>query len=363
MQIGCTKKLQEFLKKDIIQADQDVDPFYTWSASIMIVNRRKTIVVLHDESRCGFVLYGMTSRHLREMDCIIQAGIQDMLTAHEISIAMVERYLQECGHISYTTPRGRNTVAHLNYFCEQVTFFSEAFIPVRQFQSHLVQALNEDLVKIGEEYVDPREKLRESFAEHYPEQSVLSRKMAILDIKLLDTPCFRRLCIPSHFSLMQLHWAIQILFSWKDAHLHVFETEDGLSLDIDFSEYSFLVSEDDWEQSAEAEMERYLSIGEVFAKSQTIQYIYDLGDYWLHRITLAYWKEDAKNSPTSCILAVSAVRTEDGGSHDYFKMVDILRSSNRRNYEVYQLLMKSSVRSEMYLEQINKKCARSNNEE
>ena len=151
MQIGCTKKLQEFLKKDIIQADQDVDPFYTWSASIMIVNRRKTIVVLHDESRCGFVLYGMTSRHLREMDCIIQAGIRDMLTAHGISGTAINRYLQECGRISYTTPRGRNTVAHLNYFCEQVAFFSEAFIPERQFQSHLVQALNEDLVKIGEE--------------------------------------------------------------------------------------------------------------------------------------------------------------------------------------------------------------------
>lgn len=134
-----------------------------------------------------FVLYGMTSRHLREMDCIIQAGIQDMLTAHGISIAMVERYLQECGRISYTTPRDRNTVAHLNYFCEQVSFFSEVFIPVWRFQSHLVQALNEDLVKIDEEYVDPREKLRESFSEHYPGQSVLSRKMAILDIKLLDT--------------------------------------------------------------------------------------------------------------------------------------------------------------------------------
>lgn len=78
MQIGCTKKLQEFLKKDIIQADQDVDPFYTWSASIMIVNRRRTIVVLHDESRCGFVLYGMTSRHIREIDHIIQTGICDI---------------------------------------------------------------------------------------------------------------------------------------------------------------------------------------------------------------------------------------------------------------------------------------------
>ena len=327
MQIGCTKKLQEFLKKDIIQADQDVDPFYTWSASIMIVNRRKTIVVLHDESRCGFVLYGMTSRHPREMDCIIQAGIRDMLTAHGISTAIIERYLQECGRISYTIPRGRNTVAHLNYFCEQVSFFSEVFIPVRQFQSHLVQALNEDLVKIGEEYVDSREKLRESFAEHYPGQSVLFRKMAILDIKLLDTQCFRRLCIPSHFSLMQLHWAIQILFSWKDAHLLVFETEDGLSLDIDFPEYSFLVSEGDWEQSAEAEMERYLSIGEVFARSQTIQYIYDLGNYWIHQITLASCKEDMQNNPASCILAFGVSLSEDVGESDsYAESYNIMQS-------------------------------------
>lgn len=335
MQIGCTKKLQEFLKKDIIQADQDVDPFYTWSASIMIVNRRRTIVVLHDESRCGFVLYGMTSRHLREMDCIIQAGIRDMLTAHGISGTAINRYLQECGRISYTPPRDRNTVAHLNYFCEQVSFFSEVFIPVWRFQSHLVQALNEDLVKIGEEYVDSREKLRESFSEHYPGQSVLSRKMAILDIKLLDTPCFRRLCIPSHCSLMQLHWAIQIMFSWKDAHLHVFETEDGHSLDIDFPEYSFLVSEDDSEQSAEAPMERYLSIGEVFAKSQTIQYIYDLGNYWLHQITLAEWKEDTKNNPASCIMVSGMALPENiGGPDGYAELCKMKVSSHGGFYDL-----------------------------
>lgn len=318
MQIGCTKKLQEFLKKDIIQADQDVDPFYTWSASIMIVNRRRTIVVLHDESRCGFVLYGMTSRYIREIDRVIQTGIRNMLEAHGISTAIIERYLQECGRISYTTPREGDTVAHLNYFCEQVSFFSEVFIPVRQFQSHLVQALNEDLVKIDGEYVDPREKLRESFVEHYPGQSVISRKMAILDIELVGTSCFRRIRIPSHYSLMQLHWVIQTLFSWKDAHLHVFETEDGLSLDIDFPEYSFLVSEGDWEQSAEAPMERYLSVGEVFEKNKTVQYIYDLGEYWLHQITLAFWKEYIRNIPVSCILASGVAPLEGMGYPDVY---------------------------------------------
>ena len=39
----------------------------------------------------------------------------------------------------------------------------------------------------------------------------------------------------------------------------MFLKQNGLSLDIDFPEYSFLMSEDDWEQSAEAEMERYIS--------------------------------------------------------------------------------------------------------
>ena len=29
MQLGCTPKLQEFLKKDILLADQSMDPFYT----------------------------------------------------------------------------------------------------------------------------------------------------------------------------------------------------------------------------------------------------------------------------------------------------------------------------------------------
>lgn len=266
---------------------------------------------IHDQSRCGFVLYGMTSRHIREIDRIIQTGICDMLEAHGISTAIIERYLQECGRISYTTLRHRDTVAHLNYFCEQVSFFLEVFIPVRQFQSHLVQALNEDLVKIDEEYVDPREKLRESSVEHYPGQSVISRKMAILDIKLVGTSCFRRIRIPSHYSLMQLHWVIQTLFSWKDAHLHVFETEDGLSLDIDFPEYSFMVSEGDWEQSAEAPMERYLSIGEVFEKSRTIYYIYNLWECCLHRITISGWKKlDGPNTSVNCILAIDSALSE-----------------------------------------------------
>ncbi len=355
MQLGCTQKLQEFLKKDILLADQSMDPFYIWNASIMLVNRRKTIVILHAQSRCGFILHGITLRNIRELDRLILDGIRGMLAEHGICAAAINQYLDECGRILYTTTQGQQAVAHLNYFCEQVGFFSEAFIPIKQFQTHLLQSLNEDSVKFDREYADPRQKLRDSFSEHYPGQSVFFQKMAVLDIKLMYSPCFRRLCIPSHYSLMKLHWAIQILFSWKDAHLHVFETEDGLSLDFDFPEYSFLVSEDDWEQPVEAEMERYLSIGKVFAHSRTIQYIYDPERHWLHRITLAAWKDDAQNSHASCILAFGTAPAEDvDGPGGCANRSPLIKNPCRRTTTDFQKPLRFSVQPGLRLQDINK---------
>lgn len=130
---------------------------------------------------------------------------------------------------------------------------------------------------------------------------------------------------------MQLHWVIQTLFLWKDAHLHVFETEDGLSLDIDFPEYSFLMSEDDWEQSAEATMERYLSIGEVFEQNRVVRYIYDPENYWTHQITLVSWKEDMQNSPVRCIMAFGVVLLEDvGGLSNRIKLYNELYNAIKK---------------------------------
>lgn len=62
MQIGCTKKLQDYLKEKISPVDVTIDPFFSWSASLVTVNRRKTIVIVNDYSRCGFVLYGVKAK-------------------------------------------------------------------------------------------------------------------------------------------------------------------------------------------------------------------------------------------------------------------------------------------------------------
>lgn len=62
MQFGCTKKLQDYLKRDISPVDQSADPFFSWSADLLTINRRKTISVVNDYTRCGFVLYGAAAK-------------------------------------------------------------------------------------------------------------------------------------------------------------------------------------------------------------------------------------------------------------------------------------------------------------
>lgn len=65
MQLGCTKKLQDYLKRDISPADQLADPFFSWSADLLTINRHKTVSVVNDCTRCGFVLYGVAAKTMK----------------------------------------------------------------------------------------------------------------------------------------------------------------------------------------------------------------------------------------------------------------------------------------------------------
>ena len=61
MQICCTKKLQEQLGI-VIQDGIEGNDLFCWSAHLITVKRRKTIVVVNDSNRFGFIFYGLKVR-------------------------------------------------------------------------------------------------------------------------------------------------------------------------------------------------------------------------------------------------------------------------------------------------------------
>lgn len=83
--------------------------------------------------------------------------------------------------------------------------------------------------------------------------------------------CWRRMLVPSAATLRDLDEIIQTAFDWDDDHLHLFTVgRRGYGDPVFGAEFS----EDD------------VTLSEAFSRRTTISYVYDLGDNWLHEITL-----------------------------------------------------------------------------
>lgn len=320
MQIGCTQKLLAYLKREPEAVEEDMDDFYSWSATLLTIRRRKTIAVVHDASRCGFVLYGVTAKQLKQMDQLLIEGIRRMLEAECIAPEVVQEYLQGCGlAIRYTKTQNRSAVARLNQFTRRVEQFAEGFDGEELFQPHILLRLNNYVLSAGKEYSLTRELLRDGFAAHYPDRTAFLYPMVTLDVRLhLHSPCYRRIRVPLRQSLFDFHQTLQILFGWKDYHLHSFQLEPDLPLDITMPEYASLASMDDWGMCDTEPMERWILLSEVLEHHPHFWYIYDMGDRWEHEITLVSQENMTAFSGPQCILALGDAPPEDVGGPDGF---------------------------------------------
>src|SRR5687767_14826844 len=98
----------------------------------------------------------------------------------------------------------------------------------------------------------------------------------ILKVSLEDIrpPIWRRICVPSAFTLGQLHDVLQAAMGWTNSHLHQFEVGDMLYSDPTFELDGFDV---------EVEDESSITVAEALPRkgSQAV-YEYDFGDGWKH---------------------------------------------------------------------------------
>ncbi|GAA2243032.1 hypothetical protein GCM10010145_06840 [Streptomyces ruber] len=92
----------------------------------------------------------------------------------------------------------------------------------------------------------------------------------------VEPPVWRRLVVPSDLTLGSLHDVIQSAFGWHDAHLHVFEDRRGERYAPPGE--SVGVPALDEEETALADVLPHAGA--------RMDYTYDFGDDWLHRITV-----------------------------------------------------------------------------
>lgn len=125
-----------------------------------------------------------------------------------------------------------------------------------------------------ERSVNPQEHLFGLFSSRRkPAEEVLE-----LEIVLSGTDIRRRLTIPVHFTLADLHLALQIVVGWSNYHRHEF-TVDG-------KRYGDPEEQDEDRPDGRVYDEGNQQLGKLFERTDTIRYLYDFGDNWEHTVTL-----------------------------------------------------------------------------
>ena len=224
IQIGCTKKLIDYLGISPAQATKGIDPLFAFSANLIVMNRRNCIVIANDSTGCGFLLYGITAGDKKKLQELLEAGLRNMLASESISQEVIDRYIADCCFPASLCKTGdRSSVARLNKFCQRIERYENCFEPDDRFQTVLLPMINDDLRFTSDKkdvyatYEEQERALKEKYGKLY------STRAGVFDISLeLETPCLRCFTVPMNFSLFYLHDIIQNLFLWKDYNLHEF---------------------------------------------------------------------------------------------------------------------------------------------
>jgi len=325
MFIGCTKKLQDEMKIKAQEAE-DTNDLYSWSAHLIIVNRKKILVVVNDSNRFGFVISGLKAKDFKILDKLILNGIRKCLKNEWIKEEIIEQYLNETGAICFSKTKGSKYVSRLNKACEVVKFFPELIDLQSSYQFSITNIMNSDLVKIDkQDYEHPYELFLRDFKKAYGE-SIIKCKAVNLLIKL-DVGVYiaqRKVITPVDTTFKQLHEIIQSVFEWKNCHSHDFNVFDKRGKCI----LNVITNLDDvleLRQDCETAVESEVFVSDYIKGEFKIIYCYDFGDNWQHEITMQQVSIDYDKNYPVCLEGVGNAPPEDIGGvpgyEEFFKVI------------------------------------------
>lgn len=183
-----------------------------------------------------------------------------------------------------------------------------------------------------------------------------------IKIQLEGLDVWRRVVMPAEVSFNALHRVIQYSMGWDNYHLYEFELPKGLVLvetSEEVEEYSWVNKmptfngspriPKTYRLSKNAKVDKYIEVG------QSISYVYDMGDYWEHQITVEKMVEDYPYVYPICLEGEGACPPEDcGGVPGYLELLEIIKSPTHEEYEqVIEWLEESGYENSFNLEETN----------
>ena len=366
MDICVTKKLLDAIPfKAELKSEDETNPFYSWHANLIVINRKKTLVLMNDKVRYTVVLYGLMAKDMKRLDELIIKAIRETLQEEQFCEEVIEDYLREAGEVNFHKTKNRTLVARLNKSCENVLIYQDMLNPEEIIQASMVKRPNRTLVGAANmPYTIPHDEMYKELATPIDEDSALDDRVAVLHISLAleNHSIWRRVLVPIDYTFYGLHRIIQILFDWNEEHLHefyVYDENDYSSpsrsskpiLNIMMDEVEDMVRLD-----LEAKLESEVGLSDILKNKQYIKYIYDFGDDWIHDIKVEEITTDYSIQWPVCIAGEGTAPQENcGGEPGFEEFLRIMNDPEDEQYETMQQWLDIVPYHEFNMQTVNEK--------
>jgi len=148
---------------------------------------------------------------------------------------------------------------------------------------------------------------------------ILELKVLLKDVR---PQVWRKLRVPSTYTLANLHDVLQIAMGWENAHLHQFT--------IGGTTYTQVTAED----PEDLRDERAVRLEELARARRKFIYEYDFGDCWKHEIVVERVDREAIDTAATCVAGRRACPLEDsGGPFGYNRLQKILANPRHSEHE------------------------------
>jgi hypothetical protein len=357
MYIGCTKKLLDYAGIKPAKSPTEMDPLFMWTANLVTINRRKTLIAVNNATKSRFVLFGLTIKHLPKLPELMEQGIRTLLESESIRPDVIEQYLADCGGgLIFTPTASRSAIAFCNQACEQARDFSEIFEPGDLFQAKYLPWLNEEFILADSAYC--YDTLTSALKKRYGSPVHAVRAMELEVTMQLFSPCKRTLIVPAHINFFQLHKILQGAFDWKCCCTHQFilsRNEAGIPAVILQPKY---LADPNWripDYGMEWRESTAVTISEVFEKQSTVEYEYDFEENWLHTVEFKRFIEDYPSPFPYCTYAEGDAPVEGcGGAEGFLEVQTILANPNHYEYNWTKNWMEEAWWHPLDIRQINR---------
>ncbi|QTD42763.1 plasmid pRiA4b ORF-3 family protein [Sporosarcina sp. Te-1] len=331
MKIQGTKKLLEAIPFEVsTDSGEERNPLYEWHANLLVINRKKTMVLMNDSNRYVIVLHGLKANEFKRLGKVIQETIRQTFQAERIRDEVIDRYLAEAGPVSFHKTKDRSHVAQLNKACDNVGFAARELVSSELIQTAVSKQASRWLTGGGKrDMFHPYEELFTDL-EKMAGCGLFSSEAAIMKISMPfeGLSIWRRVLVPLDLSFAEFHDVIQTLFGWQDSHLHEFhvfdqnEMTEGDSVSGNFQHVLNIVMNDDLEsypQEVDKVLENTVALSDILQISTVLKYVYNFGDNWQHEIVLEKFVDDEPVKSPVCLDGEGDAPPEDCGGEPGFR--------------------------------------------